>query len=133
MALSGSVNENGLLVDAWGFPIRYAVDSRLTEASSLAVTFPISPGSSMLSIRSGLNGSGETETITNKAAAVILSTGANGDGGTLRALSPEEALNSNESSSFISTGYAEESFDDILTWLSPYILYSRLISAGRLP
>lgn len=133
LGLSGGVTENGLLVDAWGFPIRYAVDSQLTEVNNLADTFPIGPGTSMLIIRSGLNTSGGTETLTDKAAAVILSTGINGDNGTLRPLSLEEAENTNEDSAFISTGYAEESFDDILIWMSPYILYSRLISAGRLP
>ena len=122
LGLSGSVTENGLLVDAWGFPIRYAVDSQLTAVDSLAVSFD-SPGAQMLFVSNG------SEIITDKAAAVILSTGAN----STIFRSVEEEQNLIENNLFISTGYAEERFDDILVWMSPYILYSRLISAGRLP
>jgi hypothetical protein len=34
---------------------------------------------------------------------------------------------------FVSTDYAEDLFDDQLIWLSPYVLFNRMISAGRLP
>ncbi|MFT6058124.1 MAG: hypothetical protein ACJAS2_002417 [Pseudohongiellaceae bacterium] len=39
----------------------------------------------------------------------------------------------NNDNIFVSTGYIEDSFDDILNWVSPSILISRLIAAGRLP
>jgi hypothetical protein len=34
---------------------------------------------------------------------------------------------------FVSTTYSEDNFDDQLIWLSPYILFNRLIEAGKLP
>ncbi len=34
---------------------------------------------------------------------------------------------------FVSANYSEENFDDQLVWLSPYILFNRMVSAGKLP
>ncbi len=34
---------------------------------------------------------------------------------------------------FVDTEYNEENFDDIIIWLSPYILFSRMIDATQLP
>lgn len=34
---------------------------------------------------------------------------------------------------FVDTEYNQDSYDDILIWLSPYVLFSRMISAGQLP
>ncbi|MEQ9023073.1 MAG: hypothetical protein RLN82_10000, partial [Pseudomonadales bacterium] len=34
---------------------------------------------------------------------------------------------------FVDTEFNEENFDDIIIWLSPYILFSRLIDAQQLP
>lgn len=125
IGISGSINDDGLLTDAWGFPIRYSVFSPLTTEGGLASTFPIDPDNQMLIIDSG------TDTITDKAAVVIVSTGANG--GTTPPVPSDEEENINETDIFISTGYSEENFDDIIIWMSPYILYNRLVSAGRLP
>jgi type II secretory pathway pseudopilin PulG len=34
---------------------------------------------------------------------------------------------------FVSDAYSEENFDDQLVWISPYVLFNRLVSAGKLP
>jgi hypothetical protein len=34
---------------------------------------------------------------------------------------------------FVSAGYSEVNFDDSLTWISPNILYTKMIAAGQLP
>ena len=34
---------------------------------------------------------------------------------------------------FVSANYSEVNFDDIITWISPYILYTRMIASGQLP
>ncbi len=39
----------------------------------------------------------------------------------------------NDNFSFVSTSYIEDQFDDQLVWLSPYILFNRMVSAGKLP
>jgi hypothetical protein len=41
--------------------------------------------------------------------------------------------NVTDSNDFISTTYSEENFDDQIIWLSPYVLFNRLVSAGKLP
>jgi hypothetical protein len=71
---------------------------------------------------------------------VIYSIGPNGrTGGT----STDEAQNPNPNSAdtdrlFVSRSYRGEGtaageFDDVLVWLSPHILYNRMVAAGKLP
>ena len=81
--------------------------------------------------------------LIGNAAAVIYSTGPNAtrpDPGGLRI---DENANPNPNSAdnnrtFVSHDRAGENhpngeFDDIVIWLSPNILYARMIAAGRLP
>ena len=75
---------------------------------------------------------------TNYAPAVIYSLGPNwATGGT----SPDEAANPNPNSTnndrvfvfHVRSDSAANQFDDIVTWLSANVLYSRMVSAGQLP
>jgi hypothetical protein len=71
--------------------------------------------------------------------------GATSDTGTARALpgtwddTLDENLNATNDDEFWSrtrttnTGAAGGQFDDVLVWISPSILYSRMVAAGRLP
>ena len=73
--------------------------------------------------------------LTDSAVAVIFSLGKNAPtGGT----GTDEAANLDNDPVFVShtpaaTGSVGGEFDDVVTWISPNILYSRMISAGRLP
>jgi hypothetical protein len=78
--------------------------------------------------------------LTASAPAILYSTGPNGGfGGT----GVDEAENPNLNSTntdrlFVShpprpQGGAGGEYDDIVIWLSPNILYSRMVAAGRLP
>ncbi|HJV92470.1 MAG TPA: hypothetical protein VJ572_03290 [Azonexus sp.] len=63
--------------------------------------------------------------------AIILSTGKNGVGP-----GADEQANADGDRSFVShtpTPAGANEFDDLVIWLSPNILYNRLIAAGRLP
>ena len=84
-----------------------------------------------------------TSSLVNDAVAVIYSTGANTarlDPGGTRI---DENANPNPNAAgnnvtFVSHERAGETapngeFDDIVIWLSPNILYARMIAAGRLP
>lgn len=125
MGFSGAVNDDGLLTDAWNRPIRYAVGHvSLTDSASLATLY--TPGSLATSSLLTIN-DGDSAVITDRATTVILSTGANAP------LPPAEDENTDNDSFFVSTAYSDENFDDLILWMSPYILYNRLISAGRLP
>ncbi len=122
--------------DAWGNRFRYRVDRRFsdngvgiainTPAASLRACAPACPN-----------------VIANQIPVVILSHGANGfgainSGGAANpaATSADELENSNGNDDFVShtpTSPGANEFDDLVIWLSPNILYNRLIAAGRLP
>jgi prepilin-type N-terminal cleavage/methylation domain-containing protein len=153
------LNTSMLFVDAWGNPIRYAVTDSTTSftvsgttgnrpftstdgirtvysTSSLA---NLSPDLRVCSTAAGLTGSGLTaacassSTLSDNSVAVIFSTGKNSPtGGT----GTDEAANLNSDRAFIShtpTTTSGNEFDDIVLWMSSYLLYSRMISGGALP
>ena len=55
-----------------------------------------------------------------------------GEGGTTDNGSGQAYAIANDDT-FIDSEYAEDLYDDILLWMSPYVLYGYLIEAGRLP
>lgn len=153
------IDTSMLFVDAWGNPIRYAVTDftysftvsgttgnrpftstdgmrAVYNASSLAA---LVPDLRVCSTATGLTGSGSTAScsassiLSNNSVAVIFSTGKNSPtGGT----GTDEAANLNSDRAFIShtpTTVSGNEFDDVVLWVSSYLLYSRLISGGALP
>ena len=71
--------------------------------------------------------------LTNNAVAVIYSVGKN-----TVAAGIDEAANLNSDQVFVShvptpAGAPNGEFDDIVTWISPNILYNRMVTAGKLP
>tara|TARA_R110002072_G_scaffold301164_3_gene480356 strand:- start:152360 stop:153127 length:768 start_codon:yes stop_codon:yes gene_type:complete len=145
LGLSGAVNTDGLLTDPWGNPYRYSVSNRLqatnrafTSIAGMKDLFSASPidNTNMLRI---CQQSACTDIITDLSPAVVLSMGANWGSFS----SANEVANAGNvvvggyrltnTNDFVSAGYNETDFDDIITWLSPNILFSRMISAGRLP
>jgi hypothetical protein len=77
--------------------------------------------------------------VANALPAVVLSMGADWAAFT----SADEVENSGEATvagfrmpndvNFVTSGYIEDGFDDMLNWVSPSILVSKLIAAGQLP
>lgn len=140
LGLSGA-DSNGLIEDAWGNPIRYAVtaggSSAFTTSISAIGISSIATTSDLIvcSIASTSGSSCSTGiTLTPNAVAIIYSTGKNGaNGGT----SADEAENPNANSIDSDRVYVSHtpsaSFDDMVTWLSPNILVNRMVSAGKLP
>lgn len=147
LGLSGT-DSSGYIKDPWGNPIRYAV----TEANSNAFTTAngmstagissLSPNLIVCSAASsdGSSCSVSNSTLTSTAASVIYSTGKNGaSGGT----GTDETENPNTNSAdtdrvFVyhtptaSTSTNGE-FDDHMIWISPNVLVSRMVAAGKLP
>lgn len=140
-------NEAGYAIDAWGNPIRYAVSndaaSQLTTASQIKIAW--NTGSALAADLwvcnsvAGMTGSGNSAKcatageLANNAVAVIYSRGKNGG---VAPSSADEQANGDADRLFVwhtpvPAGPSE--FDDIVIWLSPNILYNRLIAAGRLP
>ena len=147
---------NGYAVDAWGLTqnrIRYAVSS--STVSGINRPFTTASGMSsagmsnilnatLLSVCTTATGStasscaSATVTLTSNAVAVIWSLGPNAatSGGT----SADEAENAESLAGadrvFIKRDRSDvtgSEFDDVVTWISPPLLFNRLISAGQLP
>lgn len=149
LGIYGSTNADDLLLDPWQQPLRYSL---ITTAGANNPDF-----SSKTSIQSFFNNG---TTISNLSdvelfrvceddlcaaelsdivPAVVMSLGKNWSEYT----SADETLNAGDQTmggyaikddyDFVATNYSEDNFDDQLVWLSPYILFNRLVSAGKLP
>jgi len=70
-----------------------------------------------------------TANLTTNAVAVIVSRGANW----ATATSADEAENINGDTKFISRDFVQNGYDDLVIWLSPNILFNRMVAAGQLP
>jgi prepilin-type N-terminal cleavage/methylation domain-containing protein len=145
------VNPQGLLLDGWNNPIRYAVfngtvgatPNALTTANgmktatigSLATTNPLLVVCSNATGISATNCGGGAIKLTDSAPALVFSLGKNGNAGTI---GPDETANTDNNTSFVSheqaaDGAGNEEFDDMVVWLSTGILINRMVSAGQLP
>lgn len=142
-------NQNGLLMDAWNQPIRYAVftgtingiANPITRTDGVRnATMPQVAAATALSVCGSATGitaatCGTATRLTDKAPAVLLSIGKNGPtGGT----GIDEAANLNGDAVFVNhdptpVGFANGEFDDVVAWPSMNILFNRMIAAGRLP
>ena len=145
-------NDHGFVIDAWGNPVRYAVSDNPPEAGGYPFTTPpstttgmkgvwatdptqIRPDLNVCSISAGIiNGTCATgQSLTDNAAAVIFSTGKNGGAAPAPGNADERANWTSSSDHAFVSHTSSPDFDDIVIWLSPNILYNRMISAGRLP
>lgn len=141
------IDSQGYATDGWSNRIRYAV----TKANANAFSFTtanqmqaigmgaLNPDLSVCPTATGIPafpatfcGAGNTS-LTNNAVAVIYSTGKNA-----AAAGTDEAANLNGDQVFVShvpspATAPNGEFDDIVTWISPNILFNRMVTAGKLP
>lgn len=138
LGLSGPLNTDNLLMDSWLNPYRYSV----TNQNASAFTTPGAMSTiGMAALAPDLqicDAAGCGTVLFDSAPAVILSMGA--DWSTFT--SADEVENAEGTTAgyrqatdieFVTTGYIEDTFDDIVNWLSPSILYTKMIAAGQLP
>ena len=131
----------GYAVDAWGNRIRYSVTNANTNAFTTAGGMQVAWSGGLTPDLRVCNTAANivaadcpaADRMTNSAVAVVLSTGKNG-GTTPDVSNIDELANWTTSNDrvFVSAT-PSAAFDDIVVWLSPNILYNRMISAGRLP
>jgi type II secretory pathway pseudopilin PulG len=135
--------------DAWGNLIRYAVDAQFTITTT---AFGLGTTGS-IAIKTH-NADGTTPTISSTIPAVVLSLGRNGYGAmsadgipqstpaTFATNNPDEYQNQKDNSNFFFShtpapqGTAASKggeFDDMVVWISPNILFNRMVAAGVLP
>ncbi|MDD5058548.1 MAG: type II secretion system protein [Sideroxydans sp.] len=122
--------------DSWGNRFRYRVTAAFSN-SATGMTLA-STGDITINNAAGI-------ALATGIPAIILSHGKNGfgaqnsSGGTnLAPPGANELENTNTNTTFVSnplvgTGGTGGEFDDIVTWISPNILFSRMLAAGRLP
>jgi len=131
-------------LDGWNRLFRYSVTPAFADS---AVLFNLSTPRDISIASRDSSGNLVPATLSNDVPAVILSHGKNGygatsDQGTLIAnasgVNPDEQLNASSSTNFIAR-YASENaaapggeFDDIVTWVSPNILFNRLVAAQKI-
>lgn len=127
-------------VDGWGNRIHYRVDATFSNRSPL-VTFSLASAGTLRVCQTAACAT----IVANTLPAVILSYGKNGYGAINAAgganpapTSADELANTDLTTDFVShpqsaPGSPAGEFDDIVTWLSPNILFNRMVAAGRLP
>lgn len=153
LGLFGDVNADGLLLDPWQNPYRYSVASTdLTNGRAFTSTAGmdelyqsaatvLANDTDLLSVCDSAACTGTI--LGDTIPAIVLSMGAdwatftsaneleNASGATL--VNGGNSYTVTNTNNFVVTDYAEDQFDDQLIWLSPYLLFNRMISAGKLP
>lgn len=150
LGLQSQPMSNGLLVDAWRNPVRYTVSSLVSATppnrvftsvagmrEQFASATPIVANVLTLPCISDTPGCAGV-VHANTVPALAFSLGNNAQSFT----SADELENVGallggiqvpNDYEFVSRTYAELAYDDLMVWLSPNVLFSRLVTAGRLP
>ncbi|HEX5338632.1 MAG TPA: prepilin-type N-terminal cleavage/methylation domain-containing protein [Gallionella sp.] len=108
--------------DAYGNALVYAVTKEFADS---ATHFTLSTAGTLRVCTTAAC----TAYLTNNAAAVIVSRGANW----ANVPSADEAENTDGDTDFVSHDFAQNGFDDQVIWISPNILFNRMVTAGQLP
>lgn len=131
--------------DPWNNRYRYHVDASYA-ARAPATSFGLASGAGLRVWTSSARSTALTSSDPNGAVAVVLSHGKNGKGAVsamtgLANAAPtaaDELENCDGNLHFVSrppgtSGSTGGEFDDVVSWLSRFVLYNRMINAGRLP
>lgn len=136
-------------LDGWGHVIRYSVTPAYTSSASL---FSLSTAADITILTRNSAGALVNLSNLNAIPAVVMSYGQNGHGGVnddAAAVAlptgwpgsfPDENTNATNGTIFVSRVLQEAGaggiggeFDDVVAWLSPHILFNRMVAAGKLP
>ncbi|MDP3517464.1 MAG: prepilin-type N-terminal cleavage/methylation domain-containing protein [Pseudohongiella sp.] len=151
MGLQGRVNADGLLLDPWSNPLRYSVSTLLSGGNRaftsvlgmqdlFATPANLVAGPTLLRVCNAVACTPlPARELANTVPAVIISMGANWNA----FAGADEVSNAGNTTigtyritntnTFVSREYNDTNFDDIISWISPHILFSRLVTAGQLP
>ncbi len=134
-----SVDATGNMLDAWNNPIHYAVTTSNASAFTTASGIKNNGMSGLTpDLKVCPSGTSCTTPLATNAPIIIYSTGANGlTGGT----SADERENPNPSGGVVDNVFVYHvtsdvsgtEFDDMVTWVSAYAIYTRMVSVGLLP
>ena len=131
--------------DVWGNRFRYVVREQYARRSP---STPFDLNTTLPNVRVCPTATTCGSALTSSAVAAVLSHGKNGYGATNSltgavnssppSIHPDELENINDDRTVVSrvqttAGAAAGEFDDIVTWLPVYILFNRMVTAGKLP
>jgi len=108
--------------DAYGSVLIYAVTKQFADST---IPFTLSTVGTMRVCTTAAC----TAKLTNNAAAVIVSRGANW----ANPPSIDETENTDGDTDFVSHDFVQNGFDDLVVWISPNVLFNRMVAAGQLP
>jgi prepilin-type N-terminal cleavage/methylation domain-containing protein len=119
--------------DPWGMRLSYRVSMAFADdsATGMQASFLITDVGNIAATDGAAN-------IATGLPAIIISHGKNqrggfrSDGTQVAGAAGNELENSNNNSTFVSRIHGPD-FDDLLVWLSPNVLKSRMVAANRLP
>jgi len=111
--------------DAYGNALIYAVTKEFADSTT---HFTLSTTGTINTMRVCTTAACAAN-LTNNAVAVIVSRGANW----ATASSADEAENTDGDTDFVSHDLVQNGYDDLVIWLSPNILFNRMVTAGQLP
>jgi prepilin-type N-terminal cleavage/methylation domain-containing protein len=158
LSLNGSYSQGGLLLDPWGTPYRYQVsasNSGLPLPNDLVGDFTILTGMRAAGIpnlipdlricniqpathtaaapNDDTDCDANTDVVTN-AVAVVISLGKDKDAviANTSDVQSENLDNSLTDTVFVSSARSDQ-YDDVVKWLAPSVLFSRMIAADQLP
>ncbi|MBX3665525.1 MAG: prepilin-type N-terminal cleavage/methylation domain-containing protein [Burkholderiales bacterium] len=131
--------------DVWGNRFRYVVREEYARRPPLSTTFTLSTTANVR-VCTVAACSPASNVLTSTAVAAVISHGKNGLGA-INSLSGvsnpsptslDELQNTNNDRDIVSRTISAASantieFDDIVVWLPQYILFNRMVTAGRLP
>ncbi len=150
LGLQIAPSNGGLMVDPWQLPLRYSValhttglNRSFTSVAGLRALFAsgaaLTASANLICVSDMPGCLGVVA--ANTVPALVLSMGGNGRqyGAGSSAAEQENAggllgtfvvPSDNE---FVNQGYSEDNFDDMMMYLSPNLLFARMITAGKLP
>lgn len=150
LGMQGSVDSNGLLLDPWGNPYRYSVATlqsggnrsftHVTGMKSQFAAGALTASANLICIAGAI--SCGAPIYANTVPALVYSMGSdwNSYSSTLQTENASTPAVSGylmaTDNNFVSALYLDEgtsAYDDLLVWISPNVLFSRMVSAGKLP
>ncbi len=131
--------------DAWSRRFTYRVTADFADGAdgTGVATCTVASGVSFQLCSTGnlnvFNTSGGSS-VAAKVPAVVVSHGKNGlgaypagGGAQIGIATDDEAKNTDDNNDFVSKDQVQNGFDDLVVWLSPNILFNRMVAAGKLP
>jgi prepilin-type N-terminal cleavage/methylation domain-containing protein len=112
--------------DAYGNILVYAVTKEFANSATPFTLITTGAANTMRICTTSLC----TASLTNNAVVVIVSPGAN----RATPASPDEVKNATAGTTdFVSHDLSQNTFDDLVIWISPNTLFNRMVAAGQIP